>query len=82
MRVFYLIVIACLIAGLTGCERVSMPYVMKTDRTDQDLKVGNRGYLKGTPPPSKDRGDLKRPFIAVDVDLVEPAPTVIKEEVK
>ena len=68
-----------LVLALTGCERVSMPYVMKMDRTDQNLRVGNRGYLKGTPPPPKDRGDLKRPFIAVDVDLIEPEK---KEEVK
>ncbi len=69
---FYLVLtFVCLAAALAACERVSMPYVMKTDRTDQDLKAGNRGYFKGTPPPPKDRGDLKRPLIAVDVDLID-----------
>jgi len=54
-----------------GCGNVSAPYVMKTDRIDQKLEEGNRGYVKGTPPPVGDRGDLKRPWIAVDVDLPE-----------
>ena len=30
---------------------------------------GNRGYIKGTPPPPEDKTGRKRPFIAVDVDL-------------
>ncbi|MFA5146004.1 MAG: hypothetical protein WC515_01285 [Candidatus Omnitrophota bacterium] len=54
----------------TGCERVSAPYKMKMDRVDQNMAAGNRGYLKGTPPPAPDRGDLKREFIALDVDLI------------
>ena len=59
------------IIGLVGCERVSAPYIMKMDRVDQKLDAGNRGYLKGTPPAPEDRGDLKRPFIALDIDLVD-----------
>lgn len=61
----------CIVLGLVGCESMSTPYVMKMDRIDQKMDTGNRGYLKGTPPPVKDRGDLKRPFIAIDIDLVE-----------
>ena len=54
----------------SGCDTtMTNPYVMKTDRVDQKLDAGNRGYLKGTPPPAPDRGDLKRPWIAVDVNL-------------
>jgi len=55
--------------GITGCN-VSKPYVITKDRVDQQLN-GNRGYLKGTPPPEKDRGNLKRQFLAVDIDLPE-----------
>lgn len=62
---------AFLVMGLAGCESISKPYVMQTDRVDQRLDAGNMGYLKGTPPPPKDRGDLKRPLIAVDIDLVD-----------
>lgn len=70
MKLFVLVACAILAIGLVGCE-ISAPYVMKTDRLDQELQAGNKGYLKGTPPPPKDRGDLKRPWIAVDIDLPE-----------
>jgi hypothetical protein len=43
---------------------------MTVDRVDQKVQ-GNRGYLKGTPPPLKERTNLTRPLIAVDMDLVE-----------
>ena len=72
MRAFLAVVVIAVIAvAAAGCANVSKPYVMKTDRVDQNLNEGNRGYLKGTPPPVKDRGDLKRPWIAIDVDLPE-----------
>jgi len=71
MKSIGLLLCAILTIGLIGCEKISKPYVMKMDRADQDLNAGNRGYLKGTPPPPGDRGDLKRPFIAVDVDLID-----------
>ena len=72
MRAFVVVVmIAAVAVAAVGCSNVSKPYVMKTDRVDQKLEEGNRGYLKGTPPPVGDRGDLKRPWIAVDVDLPE-----------
>jgi len=54
--------------GITGCE-LSKPYVTKVDRKDQVVDSGNRGYLKGTPPPVGDRGELKRPFMTVDISL-------------
>lgn len=72
MRVFLaVVVIAAVAIAAAGCGNVSKPYVMTTDRVDQKLEAGNRGYLEGTPPPVGDRGDLKRPWIAVDVDLPE-----------
>jgi hypothetical protein len=43
--------------------------VTKVERQDQVVDSGNRGYLKGTPPPVGDRGELKRPFMTVDIDL-------------
>ena len=91
---FAVILTALALAAATGCERVSAPYVMRVDRHDQDLAVGNRGYLKGAPPPAPARRDLKRPFLAIDVDLAEggtvseesrvapraAAPSVVKRE--
>ena len=72
MRFFLVVIaIAAVAMAAVGCGNVSKPYVMKTDRIDQKLEEGNRGYVKGTPPPVGDRGDLKRPWIAVDVDLPE-----------
>ncbi len=70
MRLFCLVVTAMLIAaiGLKGCN-LSKPYIMNTDRVDQDMQAGNRGYLKGPPPPADDRSGLKRPLLAVDIDL-------------
>ncbi len=76
MRAFLaVVVIAAVAIAAAGCGNVSKPYVMKTDRIDQKLEEGNRGYLEGTPPPVGDRGDLKRPWIAVDVDLPESSGT-------
>lgn len=70
MRNFYIAGLAAVMAlAFAGCEGVSAPYVMKMDRVDQNVSSGNRGYLKGTPPPAEDRSNLKRPFIAVDIDL-------------
>lgn len=55
--------------GLIGCN-VSKPYITETNRTDQAIS-GNRGYLKGTPPPEAERNGLKRQLITVDIDLPE-----------
>lgn len=93
-RLFIAVLVMAFLSGLTGC--ISKPYVMTMDRVDQKMDTGNRGYLKGTPPPLEGRGDLKRQFIAVDIDLpatgeetmtaettpipAEPAP--VKEEAK
>ena len=80
MKGWYFIVALCVAIGLTGCERISKPYIMTVDRVDQKVE-GNRGYLKGTPPPAQERANLKRPLIAVDMDLVEikgkPAPETV-----
>ena len=68
MRIICALVGICMILGLAGCATVSAPYVMKTDRLDQKVE-GNRGYLKGTPPPAEDLTGRQRPWIAIDVDL-------------
>ncbi|MFA5142938.1 MAG: hypothetical protein WC522_02050 [Candidatus Omnitrophota bacterium] len=70
MKLGYVVAIACVAMALVGCERISKPYIMTVDRTDQKVQ-GNRGYLEGTPPPVTERTGLKRPLIAVDMDLVE-----------
>ena len=65
---------ACLVVGaMAGCAnfgetKVSMPYVSQTERLDQKIE-GNRGYVKGTPPPPEDKTGRKRPFLTIDVDL-------------
>ncbi len=73
MKSIYLALSVCVVMALAGCAnfgetKVTMPYVMQTERLDQKIE-GNRGYLKGTPPPAEDKTGRKRPFIAVDVDL-------------
>ncbi|MDP3804323.1 MAG: hypothetical protein Q8Q87_02085 [Candidatus Omnitrophota bacterium] len=73
MKSIYLAFGICVVMSLAGCAnfaetKVSMPYVMQTERLDQKIE-GNRGYLKGTPPPAEDKTGRKRPFIAIDVDL-------------
>ena len=70
MKLWALILIACIALAAAGCERISKPYIMTVDRVDQKVE-GNRGYLKGTPPPEQARANLKRPLIAVDMDLVD-----------
>ena len=70
MKLLSLVLIACIALTVVGCERISKPYIMTVDRVDQKVE-GNRGYLKGTPPPLKERTNLTRPLIAVDMDLVE-----------
>ena len=67
MRSFLIFALGiALVAGLVGCN-VSKPYIIKVDRTDQDLP-GNKGYLKGTPP-SQSTGVRQRELIAVDISL-------------
>ncbi len=83
MKLFCFTVLSILVlVALAGCQ-MSKPYVMEMDRVDQKME-GNRGYLKGTPPPAEDRSNLKRPFIAVDIDLPSTAPekeaTMVREE--
>lgn len=70
MRIF-VIVLSIVMLGVAGCTGMKMtnPYISTVDRTDQNIAEGNRGYLKGTPPPAPERGELKRALITVDVDL-------------
>ena len=74
MRTLFFVLAAFLVIGaLAGCAnfgetKVSMPYIMQTDRVDQKID-GNRGYIKGTPPPPEDKTGRKRSWIALDVDL-------------
>ena len=70
MKLGYLALIVCSAVALVGCEKISKPYIMTVDRVDQKVD-GNRGYLKGTPPPEQERTNLKRPLIAVDMDLID-----------
>ena len=70
MKVTYLALIVCIAVALVGCEKISKPYIMTVDRVDQMVDSGNKGYLQGTPPPAGERSNLKRPLIAVDMDLV------------
>jgi hypothetical protein len=67
-----LAMIICVSIALAGCEAMSKPYISQTPRVDQKMDVGNRGYLKGTPPPASDRSGLKRKWVTVDVDILEP----------
>ncbi len=74
MKTMCLAVVAFLIIGtLAGCAnlgetKISKPYIMEVDRVDQKVD-GNRGYIKGTPPPAEDKTGRKRPLITIDVDL-------------
>ncbi len=70
MKFRYLALIVCAAVALVGCEKISKPYIMTVDRVDQKAG-GNRGYLRGTPPPEQERANLKRPLIAVDMDLID-----------
>ncbi|MDD5428558.1 MAG: hypothetical protein PHI58_04900 [Candidatus Omnitrophica bacterium] len=69
MKKYCLVLVVISAVALAGCESVSKPYIMTVDRVDQKVE-GNKGYLKGTPPPSQERTGLTRPLIAVDMDLV------------
>src|SRR3989338_1546710 len=53
--------------ALTGCGVRSI-HRQEFERVDQKIS-GNRGYLKGTPPPAEDRTGIKRELMAVDIDL-------------
>ena len=46
-KLFYLLVLASVLA-LSGC--VARTYPLTRDRVDQDLSVGNRGFLMGSAP--------------------------------
>ncbi len=69
MKAGYFVLALCVSIGLVGCESISKPYITSVDRVDQKVE-GNRGFLKGTPPPAEDRTGAKRELITVDMDLV------------
>ena len=69
MKSLYIVLALAVAIGLVGCEKISKPYITTVDRVDQKVD-GNKGYLQGTPPPEKDRTNLKRPLIAIDMDLI------------
>lgn len=71
MKLLYFVLVLCAVIAVSGCANISKPYITEVARTDQDVSAGNKGYLEGTPPAEPDRGNLKRQFITVDVDLVE-----------
>ncbi|MFH1552329.1 MAG: hypothetical protein ABID83_01645 [Candidatus Omnitrophota bacterium] len=69
-KIFALLVVASFItAGCasTGQKPVEV-YTFKKDRVDQEI-TGNRGYLKGTPPPLPEDRDTQRTLIGVDIEL-------------
>ncbi len=64
------LLIAVLLASmvLSGCSGARI-YTFKKDRVDQRTK-GNRGYIKGTPPPEPIRkGVAKRTLIGIDMEV-------------
>ena len=60
------ILLACV--ALSGCSGARI-YTFKKDRVDQSAE-GNRGYIKGTPPPEPIRkGVAKRTLIGIDMEV-------------
>jgi phage tail protein X len=70
-KVLVLVVVLSFVVGLTGCS--VRTYKITHDRVDQDLTVGNKGYLKGTPPPETGERKLTRDTQAVEIELGFPA---------
>jgi len=66
--------------GLTGCT--VRTYKITHDRVDQDLSVGNKGYLKGTPPPEAGERKMTRDTQAVEIELGFPAKGKVKSAAK
>jgi nucleoid-associated protein YgaU len=54
---------------LSGC--IVRTYEMTKDRVDQDLSMGNRGFLKGEAPPQEARKD-KRSVRAIEIEFPSP----------
>ncbi|MFC1479830.1 hypothetical protein ACFL5Y_00055 [Candidatus Omnitrophota bacterium] len=69
-KIFAVLVIASFITA--GCassgQKPVEVYTFKKDRVDQEI-TGNRGYLKGTPPPVPEDRDTQRTLIGVDIEL-------------
>ncbi|NQT22786.1 MAG: hypothetical protein HQ579_05020 [Candidatus Omnitrophica bacterium] len=66
MRLVALLLIMSVV--LTGCSSVKT-YTYKRDRVDQEVQKGNRGFMKGTPPPAKSREGLKRTLYGCDIEI-------------
>ena len=65
---FLLVVILLASMVLSGCSGARI-YTFKKDRVDQRTE-GNRGYIKGTPPPEPIRkGVAKRTLIGIDLEV-------------
>lgn len=78
----YAILICALV--LSGCVVRSFP--VTKDRVDQDLTVGNRGYLTGEAPPAPERKPTRRTQV-VEIELhpllkFERVPKHVKEPVQ
>lgn len=60
------------VIGLVGC--VVRTYPVTKDRLDQDLTVGNRGYLRGELPTIQERKEKKstRTVQAIEIELHSP----------
>jgi len=66
MRLVAYLVLFCFV--ISGCSSVRT-YTYTQDRVDQDMSIGNRGYVVGTPPPAGSRKGLKRTMFGVDVEV-------------
>ncbi|MFA6216085.1 MAG: LysM peptidoglycan-binding domain-containing protein [Candidatus Omnitrophota bacterium] len=63
--------IACSVLLFSGC--VVRTYPVNKDRVDQDLNVGNRGYLMGRPPADETiERRATRPTRVVEIELHSP----------
>jgi len=72
-KVLLLAVVLVFAAGLTGCS--VRTYKVTKDRVDQDLVMGNKGYLKGKAPAITEDRKTTRDIQAVEVELGFPAKT-------
>lgn len=70
-NLIYLLGLVCVFI-LSGC--VVRTYPLTRDRVDQDLAVGNRGYLKGQAPSSNEVKERKstRTTQAIEIELRSP----------
>jgi len=65
---FTVVLLVIMIFAISGCSSVKT-YTFKRDRVDQDMQEGNRGFVKGTPPPAEKREGLKRAMYGCDIEI-------------